>query len=323
MVHLELIGKYLSKESTPHENEQLLSWIQANPENKLEFIELCNIWNATSINKPTYNHVKAYNQFRERTQQNAVVKMSKPTKSVWKTIGKYSIPVAAALMLTLGALYLFKPSPELTRYANTTKNIKTVKLPDGSTAYLNQGATLTAPTEFDNKTRSVSMTGVVFFEVEKNKQKPFIIGIGNGTVTVKGTSFNVDYDSIQAKCNVIVNTGTVVLASNTNKSVTLTKNEKGFIDLKKDYVVESINNDVNYLSWKTGILTFKNTNFVQVCKDLERHYGVTISYPTDLDKNLALTATFDHETIESSLKILELTFNVTIEKQNSIFVVRK
>ena len=114
-----------------------------------------------------------------------------------------------------------------------------------------------------------------------------------------------------------------MLAAQNNNAVTLTKDEKGFVNLKTNQVTELINNDINFLSWKTGILQFKNTQYKQVFNDVERHYGITIQYPSDLSNSLALTATFDHEDVNSTLKVIELMFNVKIDKQNSIFVVRK
>ena len=326
MENLELIGKYLTEESSIQENESLLSWINASPENKSQFLETCNIWHATQ-NKATFDYTKAYNSFSKRTQETEnqqksnVIKMASPKKqNLWK---KIAIPVAAAMVLSAGLMYLFRPTENLVTYANRTTKLETVKLSDGSVAYLNKSASLTAPTQFSGNTRPVAMNGEVFFDISKNKEKPFIISVGSASITVKGTSFNVTYDSLKGTCNVIVNTGTVVLAAQNNNSVVLTKAEKGFVDLKTNSVTESINDDVNYLSWKTGVLEFKNSNYNQVFKDVERHYGVKIQCPSRLDDKMALTATFDHEDINSVLKVIELMFNVKIDKQNSIFVVRK
>ena len=326
MENLELIGKYLTDESSIQENESLLSWINASPENKSQFLETCNIWHATQ-NKATFDYTKAYNSFSKRTQESEnqlesnVIKMASPKKqNLWK---KIAIPVAAAMVLSAGLMYLFRPTENLVTYANRTTKLETIKLSDGSVAYLNKSASLTAPTQFSGNTRPVAMNGEVFFDISKNKEKPFIISVGSASITVKGTSFNVTYDSLKGTCSVIVNTGTVILAAQNNNSVILTKAEKGFVDLKTNNVTESINDDVNYLSWKTGVLEFKNSNHSLVFKDIERHYGIKIQCSTHLDDKMALTATFDHEDINSVLKVIELMFNVKIDKQNSIFVVRK
>jgi len=325
MEHLEIIGKYLTEESTSQENESLLSWINTSPENKNEFLETCAIWHATQIKKTSFDYTKAYNTFSQRIQETKttetkVVELQPKTRSLWT---KISIPVAAAMILAAGLLYLYRPTNELHTFANTTNSVETVKLPDGSVAYLNKSASLTVPSEFTSNTRPVSMNGEVYFEISKNKAKPFIISVGTASVTVKGTTFNVAYDKVKELCNVIVNTGTVVFAAQNNNRVTLTKTEKGTLDLKTNTVTESINDDLNFMSWKTGVLVFKNSSYKQVFNDVERHYGITINYPSDIDSKLALTATFDHQNLKSTLNVIELMFNVKIEKQNSIFVVRK
>jgi len=327
MEYLEIIGKYLTEESTTQENESLLSWINASPENKHEFLETCNIWHATQIKKTSFDYTKAYNKFSKKIQENdsvktetKVIELQPKTRSLWT---KISVPVAAAMVLTAGLMYLYRPTSELRTFANTSIAVETVKLPDGSVAYLNKSASLTVPTEFSGNTRPVSMIGEVYFEISKNKAKPFIISAGTASVTVKGTTFNVDYNKLEGTCNVIVNTGTVVLATQNNNSVTLTKTEKGTLDLNSNTVSESINDDINFMSWKTGVLVFKNSNYKQVFKDVERHYDIKINYPSDIDSKLALTATFDHQELKSALNVIELMFNVKIDKQNSIFVVRK
>jgi len=327
MEHLDLIGKYLTEESSPQENESLLAWITLNHENKQEFLEICNIWNAGKRINTSFDHTKAYNSFLRKTQETASVDdattialQPSKTRQLWSRI---AIPVAAAMVISFGLFYIFRPTTKQNTFANTSNSVQTVKLPDGSVAYLHKSASLTVPSEFIGSTRPVSMNGEIYFEIAKNKVKPFIISIGTASVTVKGTTFNVAYDSVKGNCNVIVNSGTVVLAAQNNNSVTLTKTEKGYIDIKTNHVTETINDDINFLSWKTGVLVFKNADYKQVFKDVERHYGITINCPSDLDGKLALTATFDHENVNSTLKVIELMFNVKIDKQNSIFVVRK
>lgn len=50
-------------------------------------------------------------------------------------------------------------------------------LPDGSRVWLNAASSITYPTTFATATREVSITGEVYFEVEPNKEKPFIVTI--------------------------------------------------------------------------------------------------------------------------------------------------
>ena len=47
------------------------------------------------------------------------------------------------------------------------------------------------PTAFNGKDRKVELTGEGYFEVAKNKEKPFHVQVGSVEVEVLGTHFNI------------------------------------------------------------------------------------------------------------------------------------
>jgi len=67
-----------------------------------------------------------------------------------------------------------------------------VILPDQSKVWLNASSSITFPTVFTGDERTVSLTGEAYFEVTKNKKKPFIVAVNNmEKVRVLGTHFNI------------------------------------------------------------------------------------------------------------------------------------
>ena len=65
-------------------------------------------------------------------------------------------------------------------------------LADGSKVWLNAASSLTFPTRFAGKERTVFLHGEAYFEVTKNKEMPFHVQLDNAiTVEVLGTHFNV------------------------------------------------------------------------------------------------------------------------------------
>ena len=90
--------------------------------------------------------------------------------------------VAAILLLPLlilSAYLYFKPASQI---AETYQELFTpygtwsvVNLPDGSKVWLNAGSSLKYPTQFNDKQRVVSMQGEAYFEVESDKEHPFIV----------------------------------------------------------------------------------------------------------------------------------------------------
>ena len=107
--------------------------------------------------------------------------------------------VAAILLLPLlilSAYLYFKPASQI---AETYQELFTpygtwsvVNLPDGSKVWLNAGSSLKYPTQFNDKQRVVSMQGEAYFEVESDKEHPFIVKTKQLTVEATGTAFNVN-----------------------------------------------------------------------------------------------------------------------------------
>ena len=67
-----------------------------------------------------------------------------------------------------------------------------VVLPDGSKVWLNASSSLYFPTAFTGNIREVVLTGEAYFEVAKNKEKPFRVKVGSMQVNVLGTHFNIN-----------------------------------------------------------------------------------------------------------------------------------
>jgi len=324
---VELIGKYLAGESSPQENEALLGWVGKHPDNKVLFMELCQVWHSSGKGTVMFDENTKYNEFlakiRNIKQQPTVAKTVALKHSTLRRIAKIALPLAASIVMALGIVYLFKSFDKSTTYANNSSSVLTQKLSDGTVVYLNKNSKLVAPHVFKGDKRSVAMNGEAFFEVTKSTV-PFEVQLGTTSVTVLGTSFNINIDSVNQSCKVTVTTGKVRLSvNNTDRYVELTPGEVGQFNAIEDILSEVNNSDLNYLSWKTGVLSFRSTNLKTVIHDVERQYGVKFEISNEVEEDLALTATFDNQSVESVCKMIELSCNVKISKQNTIFVVRK
>ena len=65
-------------------------------------------------------------------------------------------------------------------------------LPDGTKVWLNSASSITYPTAFNGKQRNVSITGEAYFEVAKDKEKPFHVAVNDMNIEVLGTHFNIN-----------------------------------------------------------------------------------------------------------------------------------
>ena len=121
-------------------------------------------------------------------------------------------------------------SPELINNTVSTKSgFKTsVSLPDGSKISLNANSKITYDGNFDGKTREVYLSGEAFFDVAKDKDRPFIIHTRTINLKVLGTSFNVrSYDTDkETETSLVHGSVEVTLTNNPDKKIVLKPGEK-------------------------------------------------------------------------------------------------
>lgn len=132
--------------------------------------------------------------------------------------------LAATALIAVGATYVYRsdtlinmvqPAAHAAVYTTQAGEHRTVKLPDGSTLVL--GAESLAWTEFSRGERVISLErGEAFFEVAKDKQRPFIVKTGEATFTAVGTAFNVR--KIGERVLMSVSEGTVLFESTADRA---------------------------------------------------------------------------------------------------------
>mgnify|MGYP003880944135 CR=1 FL=1 len=189
---------------------------------------------------------------------------------------------------------------------------KEVQLSDDSKVWLNKGATLEYTVEFGDK-RLVKLTGEGFFDVTKNKEKPFVVETPNLEVTVLGTSFNVHDKSDEI--SVLVRTGKVNMRpKGFDNGIDLVKNQKGIFKKESDDLDRISDVKSNDDAWKSGRLEFDNQTVLNISKALSEHYEQTISIENEAIKSCKHTITFNQKSFDEVIEMLKITFEFEVEK---------
>src|SRR5699024_10975476 len=116
--------------------------------------------------------------------------------------------------------------------------------------------------------RSVTLTGEAFFDVTKNKDKPFIVNSGELRTKVLGTSFNIRVFEGEQDIRVTVATGRVAVEENTDSldrqpsstaPIAVLNPDHQFIFNKDSQtaITRAVKSSI-YTSWKDGKLIFEN-----------------------------------------------------------------
>lgn len=316
----ELITKYLADEASSEEVRALQEWITQAPENERQYLAYKKVFELSRqhyAQKASDTHTvdidEEWGHFMsnirgriiEPETKNRV--LEKPSYSLW-----YKIAAAVLLVAVSGWIITrFVGNDDNVSYY-TASNIMTVKLPDGSQVILNRNSELSYSSSFDDQSRTVILKGEAFFDVTPNRHKPFIIQANDARVEVVGTSFNVlAYDSTN-EVEVVVQSGVVKLSGSDHKSeVKLQAGDKGIYSKTSHQLSSGINEDVNFRSWNTRKIVFIEDDLRTVVATLNKTYHANISIATDIPPSCVVTVTFDQQSLEAVLNVLETTLNLT------------
>lgn len=148
-----------------------------------------------------------------------------------------------------------------------------VQLPDGSKVWLNAATTLKYPSSFtSSRERVVELNGEAYFEIFKDKTRPFKVNSLNQTVEVLGTHFNVNSYKEEPTINTILVEGSVKI----NKTTILKPGEQA--DFYRPGNIAVSKADLNAIAWKEGKFRFNNTSLEAVLRQLARWYNVDFIY---------------------------------------------
>ena len=322
-----LIAKHLSHSLSPAEKEALERWLSEDPQNKQLLQELESVWAQTENYGQDVNpDVKeGWNKLESRLGLDKQQAISKGKRDVFRL---FTFTRAAAAVFVLAVLTWFVvqyiSGPNMIEVATLTNETKEVKLPDGSTIWLNGNSTLRYAEDMKTaQQREVTLTGEAFFEVAKNKEKPFIIEALKTKTEVLGTSFNIQARKEAESVSVSVVTGKVRFSKGTKREpLYLEPGTEGIYTHANDQLQKAKTENQNFLSWKTGQLQFNNTTLQEVLDDLGRHYGVQFALKNKQLADQRITTSFENEPLEDVLSVLQTLLDVQIVKDGTTYRVQ-
>ncbi len=161
-----------------------------------------------------------------------------------------------------------------------------VRLPDGTIAWLNAGSSLIYPARFEGKRREVSLIGEGYFEVAHNTEMPFIVITTDLRIKALGTSFNVSAYPADQITEVVLAEGKVGLTETAfslqNKQHILVPDQLAVFDRENGHTTIKNVNVENYISWHKGYLNMESIALNRIVAKLERYYHIEIDFQDPL-----------------------------------------
>lgn len=268
-----------------------------------------------------------------------VLQTRKRKRRLWLYTGS----IAASLLLILMFSYHTNdkepstlnvtPPPAKLIYTSLPGERKSFQLPDGSTVLMNGGSSIEVSKDFNTTDREISLKGEAYFNVTHNAQKPFIIHTDNINVKVLGTEFDVKAYPEDKTTEAILIKGSVevTLHNKPEEKIILKPHHKliiqnEFTPVKKvsdsivvvpkavpekikmlNVTLNASDSSVIETSWKDNRLNFSDESLAEVAIKLERWYGVKVEVDGDIAREYKFTGIFENETIDETLKALQLS----------------
>ncbi len=323
------ILKYLEKTASNAEKAAIEAWLEDSPKHEEELEQMKKVWEKSEALKDyqVFDKQLAWEKVRKsiKNEEGSTTSTRTAKRIPLSTTGTTSngypmlrIAAMCLLFIMVGILFYLglggdAPSTQgAYQIVKSVNQISKVPLSDGSIVWLNQNSTLKIPTATFQDKREVVLEGEAFFDIAKDPNRPFIIETEKANIKVLGTSFNVN-TSFVGRVDVTVESGKVQFYSkkDESKEVVLKKDDKGIFE--NNEVKKIVNNNPNFLSWKTGVLDFADEKLETILRTLSQYYQVDLRFeegsvlPDCISKEH-----FNNQKLEEVLEDLKYVFQFTI-----------
>lgn len=269
----ELLVRFLLCETTEQEEQKVLDWLDASPENVRMLESLDNSFSASVLNAPRYNKIKKAGR----------------AAGTLRYLG-YAASFVAVL-LGLGISFWFgtksveQPQAQMVTVSTPRGQRTNLTLQDGTRVCLNGGSTIIYPTIFDSQSRRVKLTGEAMFDVISDKEHPFYVETYAATVKVTGTNFCVLADSGRGVFSTALFRGNVSLQIN-DGAYSMTPGQTAILSGGKLTVTEDTDED-DFL-WTEGVIAVNDSSFRRIAEKVESAFGVKIRCQAKLEPQIFL-----------------------------------
>ncbi|WP_412469127.1 FecR family protein [Pedobacter sp. KLB.chiD] len=195
-----------------------------------------------------------------------------------------------------------------------------VNLPDGTKVWLNAATTLKYPYAFAKNERMVELDGEAYFEVSKDRDRPFRVKTASQTVEVLGTHFNINAYKDEAIVKTTLLEGAVKVSTSSG-SVNLHPGEQSLLNAASARL--SLNHQVDVdreMAWKNDVFAFDNDDLQSVMRQISRWYDVDVVYQGKITSEKYVGEIPRNSNLAEVFKILELN-HVHIDAKGKVLTV--
>lgn len=190
-----------------------------------------------------------------------------------------------------------------------------ITLADGTRVYLNAASSLKYPVVFDEKERTVYLSGEAYFDVVKDAARPFYVVTDAMKLEVYGTSFNVNTRYVNGVQTVLVSGAIGIQGLESKRVYRVEPSELIEFSPEGKFIKQEKVDVAPYVAWRYGQFMFENENLEHIMNTLSLWYDVDVFYANEKVKEHRFTGHMkkydDIDTILDAIsKIMGVTFTI-------------
>lgn len=308
--HVELIIGNLHDKLTPEETDSFYDWVNESASNKELFFEMKAMYDAgISINN-AINIDESWQRLLNKKQ-----KLQSGRLTFWYRISSYAAVALLAVAISSVFFFFFHKSDNgmYAKYiGGDGLEADVVVLPDGTHVSLGSKTTFHYDKNFGKDKRIVYLEGEAYFDVAKQKDKPFIVKTKEQEVEALGTKFNVTAYAFDSLLTTTLLEGAVRLKTeNIHHQIILEPNQQ-FVYNRNTHATDLRNVDAKqFTSWTTGYYYFPEQSLEAILYRLSHVYGVQFTVKSEALNKRTFTGTFYRgQSIKDIMEIVNLSIPI-------------
>jgi len=282
-------------------------WLEQDPRHAEAFAKVSSLWEAVGIHAAEPEMVTqrqaalahARNSARNRWH------FSQRIPNIWRYAAAACLAVAA---LGAATYYVLLPGREI--YTTQLAERRVVTLADNSRVDVDANSQIAV--EFSKKTRLIHLThGQAYFQVEKNKARPFIVEANGRRVIATGTAFDVE--TLGKGVRVTLTEGHVTVRSASDPSTVIAKLNPGDQLVDEGDQPPRITRLANILkatSWRQGKLMFDDEPLPYVLAEMNRYSQIKVAAGDAKVAKLRVSGVFNAGDVTSLIDALKAYYPV-------------
>lgn len=338
----QLMARKLSGEATEAETEELLLFLRQNPEAHYFFEVFSDYWKLEPRREDDEIQEEVHFQQIIAIAEKDTAEVPEPvflSEAPSPVLSLRRMAAAAVVILTIATVYIIYSRKSTPRALATMAVNEVVArpgarsyllLPDGSKVWLNSASRIEYKGNFNDSIREVSLEGEAFFDVVKDKTRPFIVHTSDIDIRVLGTAFNVKSYPKDPSIETTLIHGMIEVTNKkepTSPKVILRPHEKlvfskeAALEQSPDHRPEApvhrpfavtalpkniADSAVVETSWVYNKLVFDGETFREIASKMERWYNRQIIFRNEAVADIPIHVAFRDETVEEALKALQL-----------------